>query len=90
MDSRQPVPAKPWLDRSNSLGYIQGGTAAQAALLQQVLVQLPRDGKEALEWETPEEKHVSATCEDLCRRVLSAPGLAPLCQPWVRRPALRG
>ncbi|MET9136330.1 restriction endonuclease [Streptomyces parvulus] len=76
MHSHQAVPAKPWRDRSNSLGYIQGGTAAQAALLQQVLVQLPCDGKDALEWETSEGKHVSTRCEDLCRRVLSAPGLA--------------
>ncbi|AQZ65496.1 hypothetical protein BKM31_32175 [[Actinomadura] parvosata subsp. kistnae] len=72
----QPVPAKQWRDRSNSLGYIQGGTGAQAALLRQVLLQLPREGTETLEWQTPEEKLVSARCEDLCRRVLSAPGLA--------------
>jgi hypothetical protein len=76
MHSRQPVPAKPWRDRVNSLGYIQGGTEAQADLLRQVLVQLPCDGKESLEWRTPEGKSVSARCEDLCRRVLSAPGLA--------------
>ncbi|XVQ85074.1 hypothetical protein ACQP2K_40735 [Microbispora siamensis] len=73
---RQPVPAKQWRDRSNSLGYIQGGTGAQAALLRQVLLQLPCDGTETLEWQTPEGKRASARCEDLCRRVLSAPGLA--------------
>ncbi|MFF5188187.1 restriction endonuclease [Streptomyces sp. NPDC000345] len=76
MHNRQPVPARPWRDRSNSLGYIQGGTEAQADLLRQVLAQLPCEGAESLEWRTPEGKHVSARCEDLCRRVLSAPGLA--------------
>ncbi|MBB3728337.1 restriction endonuclease [Nonomuraea dietziae] len=72
----QPVPAKQWHDRSNSLGYIQGGTEAQADLLRQVLVQLPCDGAESLEWQTPEGKRVGVRCEDLCRRVLSTPGLA--------------
>lgn len=76
MHSRQPVPAKPWRDRVNSLGYIAGGTEAQAELLRQVLKQLPCDGGESLEWRTAEGKSVSARCEDLCRRVLSAPGLA--------------
>ncbi|MEU6728184.1 restriction endonuclease [Nonomuraea wenchangensis] len=71
----QPVPAKQWRDRANSLGYIQGGTEAQVDLLQQVLVQLPCDSTEELKWLTPEGKHISVRCEDLCRRVLSAPGL---------------
>ncbi|WP_181871133.1 restriction endonuclease [Sphaerisporangium album] len=73
---RQPVPAKQWRNRSNSLGYIQGGTEVQADLLRQVLVQLPCDGAELLEWQTSEGKRISARCEDLCRRVLSNPGLA--------------
>ncbi|MEU5421480.1 hypothetical protein ACH4UT_03080 [Streptomyces sp. NPDC020799] len=41
-----------------------------------MLVQLPCDGNEPLEWQSPEGKSVSIRCEDLCRRVLSAPGLA--------------
>ncbi|MEV3928513.1 restriction endonuclease [Streptomyces sp. NPDC049944] len=76
MQSHQPVPAKPWRDRGNSLGYIQGGTEVQADLLRQVLAQLPSDGDRLLDWLTPEGKRISARCEDLCRRVLSAPGLA--------------
>ncbi|TMR88216.1 restriction endonuclease [Nonomuraea basaltis] len=72
----QPVSAKQWRDRSNSLGYIQGGTEAQVDLLRQVLLQLPCDGTDALEWLTPEGKRVSVRCEDLCRRVLSPASLA--------------
>ncbi|MFD0544935.1 restriction endonuclease [Streptomyces mexicanus] len=76
MHSHQPVPAKPWRDRVNSLGYIKGGMEVQADLLRQLLVQLPCDSKESLEWRSPDGKLFSAPCEDLCRRVLSAPGLA--------------
>ncbi|MFC1417869.1 restriction endonuclease [Streptacidiphilus cavernicola] len=76
MNSGRRVPAKAWRDRSNSIGYLQGGTEAQVAMLRQVLNQLPCAGDEVLAWRTPEGKPVSGRCEDLCRRMLSPLGLA--------------
>jgi hypothetical protein len=70
-----PLP-KPWRDRSNTVGYITGGTEAQLAVLRQVLAQLPCNSKSVLTWQKPDGKEASAVCEQLCNHQLSSGGLA--------------
>ncbi|MFE5037860.1 hypothetical protein [Streptomyces sp. NPDC056683] len=75
MQEAQPTHAKPWRDRSNTIGYITGGMEAQVDLLRQVLAQLPADSKSTLTWQTPDGKNVSVVCGDLCMTQLSSAGL---------------
>ncbi len=75
MQEAQLEPVKPWRDRSNTIGYITGGMAAQVDLLRQVLVQLPADSQTMLSWQAPDGKTVSVECGDLCVAQLSSAGL---------------
>ena len=76
MATEDLVVPKAWRDRSNTIGYITGGTEAQVSGLRQVLAQLPCNGKTTLVWETPNGKEVSANCEELCVHQLSMARLA--------------
>ncbi|HEY4463017.1 MAG TPA: hypothetical protein VGN41_10185, partial [Streptosporangiaceae bacterium] len=67
-----PLIVKAWRDRSNTIGYIPGGTEAQLAVLRQVLTQLPCHSKSTLRWQKPDGKEASAVCEQLCNHQLSS------------------
>lgn len=75
MQEAQLAPVKPWRDRSNTIGYITGGMAAQVDLLRQVLAQLPAESKSMLTWQAQDGKTVSVQCGDLCMAQLSSAGL---------------
>ena len=72
-ESDEPqVAPKPWQERANTLGYINGGTNGQAFALRQVLLQMPCNGDEVLHWKTLDGKEASAVCETLCKSQLSS------------------
>ncbi|MFD5919692.1 hypothetical protein ACFVYP_18360 [Kitasatospora sp. NPDC058201] len=66
---------KPWRERANTIGYISGGTEAQAFLLEQILKNLPCAPDDVITWKNPAGKGFSARCDDLCRSQLSSAGL---------------
>ncbi|MEI5098306.1 hypothetical protein RB200_06125 [Streptomyces sp. PmtG] len=75
--SESSIPAaKPWRERSNTLAHFPGGAQGQKEMLRQVLGQLPSPGEAMLTLTPSEGEALTGSCEDLCRRVLSAPGLA--------------
>src|ERR1700730_12631029 len=72
-DRAEPqIAPKPWQERTNTLGYINGGTDGQAFALRQALLQMPCNGDKVLRWKTLEGKEISVACEKLCRSQLSS------------------
>lgn len=69
------IKLKPWRERANTIGYINGGTISQAEMLRQILKQLPCNGKTELTWVNRDAKKFTEVCDTLCRDQLSACGL---------------
>lgn len=68
---KNPVPVKKWQDRANTIGYISGGLAIQAALLRQVLERLPAKNKDIIYLTSQKGEEVAVECENLCVHQLS-------------------
>lgn len=75
MTTYEPTRPKSWRDRANTIGYINGGTEGQAAMLREALKGLPCSRKSVLTWANAAGKQISAVCEDLCKNQLSPCGI---------------